>query len=267
MKKIDFHIHYLPEHATENEILASMDKNNIESSVVLACPKHPRYVNCGLTGTNEEVEKLVNSNPDRFIGAVYVDPRNVMEAQTLVREYHAKGFKVIKMWPAHGFSPDDPSIYPVWEVINELNMIVLFHSGILGNGHNRNLPLETIRSAGFSSKFGQPILFDQVARFFPDMKIIIAHGAYPWTLEALDLSFAFKNVYIDLSCPLGYEAYNIIKRIQPGRIAWKRLLFGSDTAGIADQYVERWEELMDDEFFIEHKEDFFYNNAKKILDA
>lgn len=26
MKKIDFHIHYLPEHATEKEMLISMDK-------------------------------------------------------------------------------------------------------------------------------------------------------------------------------------------------------------------------------------------------
>lgn len=33
MKKIDFHIHYLPEYATEKEILISMDKNNIESFV------------------------------------------------------------------------------------------------------------------------------------------------------------------------------------------------------------------------------------------
>jgi predicted TIM-barrel fold metal-dependent hydrolase len=266
MKIIDFHTHYLPEHASVQDILSSMDKNNIESSVMLACPDHARYHDCGLTGTNEEVEKLVNGNPDRFIGGVYVEPRNVMEAQTRVREYHAKGFKVIKMWPAHGFSPDDPMIYPVWEVINELKMIVLFHSGVLGNGHNRNLPLEIIRSAAFNSKYGQPILLDQVARFFPDIKFIIAHGAYPWTLEALEMSFVFKNIYIDLSCPLGFEAYNQMKILKPGRIAWDRLLFGSDTAGITDDYVTRWDELMNDEFFIDHKEDFFYNNAKKLLD-
>ncbi len=265
MKIIDFHVHYLPTRATEKEILSSMDKTNIESSVMLACPKHPRYADCGLTGTNEEVEKLVNSNPDRFIGGVYVEPRNVMEAQTRVREYHAKGFKVIKMWPAHGFSPDDPMIYPVWEVINELKMIVLFHSGVLSNGHNREMQLDTIRSAAFNSKFGQPILLDQVARYFPDIKFVIAHGAYPWTLEALEMSFMFKNIYVDLSCPLGFEAYNMMKVLKPGRIAWERLLFGSDTAGIAAEYVERWDKLMDDEFFIEHKEDFFYNNAKAML--
>jgi len=57
----------------------------------------------------------------------------------------------------------------------------------------------------------------------------------------------------------------MMKVLKPGRIAWERLLFGSDTAGIAAEYVERWDKLMDDEFFVEHKEDFFYNNAKAML--
>ncbi len=268
MKIIDCHVHYLPEALNAPEILKAMDKAGVEKAFMLATPNHSRYVDCGLSGDNEKVAELVKAHPDRFVGGVYIDPRNVMEAQTTARKYRDMGFPVIKMWPAHGFLPDDPMIYPVWEVVNELKMAVLFHSGILGCGHNRKPPMElsTIRSAAFNSKFGQPIYLDQPARFFPDIQFIIAHCAYPWTLEALDVSFMHKNVYIDFSCPLGYEGYNLIDRLKPSRIAWDRMLFGSDTAGNAENDIERWKKLMDEPLFKDHKEAFFYDNAKSLLD-
>ena len=55
-----------------------------ERTAMLACPDHPRYSDAGLTGNNARVAVLVQSHPDRFVGGVYIDPRSVMEAQTLV---------------------------------------------------------------------------------------------------------------------------------------------------------------------------------------
>lgn len=244
-------------------MLAEMARLHIEKSVVLATPDHPRYTDCKLTGNNRKVEKLVSSHPDRFIGALYIEPRNVMEAQTAIRRYYDKGFRLVKIWPGHGYSPDDPMIYPVWDVLHELKMGVILHSGSLGN--RENMPLKHIRSSGFNAKFGQPFLLDQPARFFPDLTFIIAHAGYPWTLEALEMSFMFKNIYLDFSCQLGLAAYDLIGHLRPDRLAWERILFGSDTAGVASACVEQWTRRMAKPFFKPHKEDFFYNNARNLL--
>ena len=260
---IDFHIHYLPEVYSEEKILAEMDAQNIEKSVVLATPDHPRYNDLKLTGNNQLTFDLIKRHPDRFVMALYVEPRNVMEAQTSIRRFYDAGGRLIKMWPGHGFSPDDPMIYPVWEVINELKMGVILHTGILGV--RPQLGEKINRLSSMNSKFGQPFLLDHPARIFMDITFIIAHSAYPWTLEALEMAYMFENIYIDFSCQLGFEGANLIERLQPGRLPWKRFLFASDTAGSATYFVEKWEEIMHRPFWQEHAEDFFYNNAAELL--
>ena len=116
-----------------------------------------------------------------------------------------------------------------------------------------------------NAKFGQPILLDQPARIFPDITFVIAHTAYPWTLETFEMAYMFENIYVDFSCDLGYEAYNLIDKLRPGRLAWNRFMFASDTGGYAGKFVERWTELMKNPFFAPHTEDFFYNNAVQLM--
>ncbi len=261
---IDFHIHYLPDLVPEERILSEMDQYGIEKSVVLATPDHPRYTTLNLSGTNEKSWDLVCRHPDRLVMAAYIEPRNVMEAQTQIERFYDKGVRFVKMWPGHGFSPDDPMIYPVWEKLNDLKMGVILHMGMMGVRPQVGVKIN--RMAGMNAKFGHPVLLDQPARIFPDVTFIIAHTAYPWTLEALEMAFMFENIYLDFSCGLGYEAYNLIDRLRPGRLAWERFLFASDTGGHAGSFVERWSELMKEPFFAPHTEDFFYNNAKKLME-
>ncbi len=70
---IDFHIHYLPNLVPEEMILSEMDKHEVEKSVVLATPDHPRYTMLNLTGTNEESWNLVSRHPGRLVMAAYID--------------------------------------------------------------------------------------------------------------------------------------------------------------------------------------------------
>ncbi len=263
MKIIDFHIHYLPESVPEARILSAMDSLGIEKSLVLATPEHPRYTNMGLCGTNELVLALCRRYPGRLLPAAYIEPRNVMEAQTQIRRFYDQGVRWLKIWPAHGYSPDDAMLYPVWEVVNELKMGMILHSGSLGV--RPHLDLKVRRSTGFNAKYGQPFLLDAPARCFPDISLVIAHGGYPWTLEALEMAFMFPNIYIDFSCGLGYEAWNLIEKLRPGRMPWDKILFGSDTAGMAEDFVKRWTEIARHEYFAPHDEDFFYGNAKRLL--
>lgn len=265
MNIIDTHIHYMPETIPGSEILKAMDECGISRSIVLATPDHPRYLELKLTGTNPGTEELCRRFPDRLIPALYIEPRNVMEAQTQIRRFHDRGGRLLKMWPGHGWSPDDPMIYPVWEVINELKMGVILHMGMLGV-RTQQLSREICRSTGFNAKYGQPVLLDAPGRCFPDIQFIIAHTAYPWTLEALEMAFMFPNIWLDFSCCLGYEAWNLIEKLRPGRLPWHKFLFGSDTAGKAHSFVARWSEIGEHELFAPHKEEFFHLNAEKLFE-
>lgn len=50
------------------------------------------------------------------------------------------------------------------------------------------------------SEFGRPIPYlDDVAREFPDLKIVGGHVGFPWINEIIALAMKFPNVYIDTS--------------------------------------------------------------------
>ena len=48
-----------------------------------------------------------------------------------------------------------------------------------------------------------PVYIDNVARDFPELRILISHGGYPWMLEAVAVTQRNANVYLDFSTCLG----------------------------------------------------------------
>ena len=92
-----------------------------------------------------------------------------------------------------GFFPDDPSVYPLYEVLQEHGMVALFHSGHTGVGAG------TRGGRGVRLKFSNPMHVDDVAVDFPDLPIILAHPSFPWQDEALSVALHKPNVHIDLS--------------------------------------------------------------------
>jgi len=273
---VDVHLHYMPGTVEEDEILRNMDAAGVEAAVVLAVPDHERYRIKRLTGTNERVAELVRRHPKRFVGAVYINPLDNLEAQTTLRRYRDLGFPMAKAWPAHGFSPDDPRVYPVWDTLNELKMGILFHmGGTLGTLPEG--PLATVRRSAFNVKHGHPSMLDQPARFFPDVPFVVGHAAFPWTLEALLLACVHPNVHIEFSCPLGFEAYNLVQRLDPcrhmrGGFPFSKVLFGSDSAGRPGEGenppwagLPAWTRLAQEPPLQGHAEDFFHANARRLL--
>jgi predicted TIM-barrel fold metal-dependent hydrolase len=91
------------------------------------------------------------------------------------------------------FHPYDPVAWPIYEVIAEYGLPAIFHTGHSGMG--TGMP----GGGGVRLKYGQPMLVDDVAADFPDMKIILAHPSWPWTDESLSMALHKANVFIDLS--------------------------------------------------------------------
>ncbi|WP_020667490.1 4-hydroxyphenyl-beta-ketoacyl-CoA hydrolase [Amycolatopsis nigrescens] len=149
---------------------------------------HPRI-------SNEEVARGCAEHPDVLIPFASVDPwkgrAGAREARRLVAEHGVRGFK---FHPSiQGFAPNDPLAYPLYEVIEELGVPALFHTGQTGIG--AGVP----GGGGIRLKYSNPMLVDDVAVDFPELRIILAHPSFPWQDEALAVATHKPYVYIDLS--------------------------------------------------------------------
>jgi predicted TIM-barrel fold metal-dependent hydrolase len=144
---------------------------------------------------NEEIAEAAIENSDIMIAFASIDPHKgktaALEARRLIADYGVKGFKFHP--PMQNFHPYDPIAWPIYEVIAEHRLPAIFHTGHSGMGSGMR------GGGGIRLKFGQPILVDDVAVDFPDMKIILAHPSWPWTDEALSMAMHKPNVFIDLS--------------------------------------------------------------------
>ncbi|WP_202125410.1 amidohydrolase family protein [Actinomadura physcomitrii] len=144
---------------------------------------------------NEEVAEGCAEHPDVLIPFASVDPHKgkagVREARRLVEQYGVRG---IKFHPSiQGFAPNDPMAYPLYEAIEELGVPALFHTGQTGIG--AGVP----GGGGIRLKYANPMLVDDVAVDFPELRIILAHPSFPWQDEALAVANHKPYVYIDLS--------------------------------------------------------------------
>ncbi|HTO27976.1 MAG TPA: amidohydrolase family protein, partial [Devosia sp.] len=130
-----------------------------------------------------------------------------------------KGFKFHGI--AQNAHPADRMAWSIYEVINEYQLPVIFHTGHSGMGTGMR------GGGGMRLKYGQPMLIDDVAVDFPDMKIILAHPSWPWVDESLSMALHKTNVYIDLS---GWSPKYFPKQvIQYANTQLKhKMLFGSD---------------------------------------
>jgi hypothetical protein len=78
-------------------------------------------------------------------------------------------------------------------------------------------------------EFARPYLFDEVARTFPGLRIVIAQLGRPWVDETICLLGKHANVYADVSGLLSqaWHAYNALVLAHQSQVIDK-LLFGSD---------------------------------------
>jgi predicted TIM-barrel fold metal-dependent hydrolase len=208
--------------------------------------------------SNEEIAEAARDNSDIMLAFASIDPHKgkagAREARRLIEEYGVKGFKFHP--PMQNFAPADPVAWPIYEVIAEHKLPAIFHTGHSGMG--TGLP----GGGGIRLKYGQPILVDDVAVDFPDMKIILAHPSWPWTDEALSMALHKANVFIDLSgWSPKYFPPQIIRyaNTQLGH----KFLFGSDFPLIQP---EKWIAAFDQAGFKpELREPILKGNATKLL--
>lgn len=173
--------------------------------------------------SNYEIAEFGADNSDIMIPFASIDPHKgkygAREARDLVENFGVKGFKFHGI--AQNAHPADRMAYPIYEVIAEHKLPAIFHTGHSGMGTGMR------GGGGMRLKYGRPMLIDDVAVDFPDMKIILAHPSWPWVDESLSMALHKNNVFIDLS---GWSPrYFQPQIIQYANTQLKhKMMFGSD---------------------------------------
>jgi predicted TIM-barrel fold metal-dependent hydrolase len=167
---------------------------------------------------NDEVLRVVRQHRGRFLGSIYVDPRDKDWRETIDR-YHGEGFRCIKMWPPVGYYPDDQQFLPVFEHISNLKLPVLLHAGLT------NMEPTT------DSKYADPIRMEALVRRFPDIRFILAHWGGLGTLhQAWAIASWNPTVYMDTSGKdwswPGVDYYNVLAPLYP--LDFNRIVWGTD---------------------------------------
>ena len=257
--RIDFHRHLLKRENEVEGLFLFMEKFHIDKTVLLPLPSSLEFLGYSL-GDNKEILKVVKAYPDKFIGAIYIDPR---EKNTVdrIKFYLDEGFRLIKLFPPVGYFPDSTEFFPVFEFIAKERIPVISHTGYT------NITIRGYRKATHS-RYSEIINFDVLVRMFPEIPFIFAHCGDPDFNLALLMCDANENVYLN---PVGGEEgwdARIIKFWEEGGkvfpFRFDKLLWGSDNLPL-EGGLKEWEN-----FFIrngagEYLPQFFGGLAERIL--
>jgi uncharacterized protein len=164
---------------------------------------------------NEFVAEFVSQKPERRAGVAGIDPLSPDAADEFTAAIEM-GFVGVNVSPAmQGFHPAHSDAMALYE------MAVAHHTPVfvtLGDPMPSSAMLE----------FARPMLWDEVARTFPNLPIVINQIGHPWIDETLLMLSKHPRMYADISgvASRSWQLYNALLTAQSMRVIDK-LLFGS----------------------------------------
>jgi predicted TIM-barrel fold metal-dependent hydrolase len=201
--------------------LAVLDK--VDVCFVLPAAQHPS------SEVNRAVSEYVKQYKARMVGFGLLNPLtdriSAKVLNHLRRELLLQG--VVLYCPEFDFHPAHSRAMRLYEAAQELGMPVFFHNGA---------PL----APKAVMDFAQPYLLDEIARTFPDLKIIIGSLGMPFIEQTTTLLNKHENVYADItmSPKRPWQLYNAIMAASE-RDVLKKLIFGSGfPLGSPEPYLE-----------------------------
>ncbi len=143
-------------------------------------------VDMGMCGIGSEAtERALRDHPDRFIASTEIDPNDITGAVRKIRaakEQH--DIKAVTTFPA-GCNPQVPvsdrRYYPIYQTCIDLDIPIVSNAGIAG--------------PRFPSACQDVMHFDEVCYDFPELRIVMRHGAEPWEELAVKLMLKWPNLY------------------------------------------------------------------------
>ncbi len=161
--------------ASVAETLALMDQFGIEYGMVSL--------------SDERSPRALREHPQRFIGSLAVDGnRGMDQVRDIIRAHDELGIRAVTTFPA-GVNPqipiNDKLWYPIYAKCVELDLPVFVATGVPGP-----------RVKMMAQYVGH---LDEVCYDFPELKLVMRHGAEPWEDLAVKLMLKWPNLYYSTS--------------------------------------------------------------------
>jgi predicted TIM-barrel fold metal-dependent hydrolase len=159
------------------QLIDDMDRVGVEKCIVTTSAEDP----------DRRVLEFPHRHPDRFAISLSLDPRRGMTAiralESLVR---SEPVVLARITPFMiNLPPDDRVYYPVYAKCIDLDLPIAINTGLPG--------------PPMPGKCQDPMYLDEVCVFFPELKLVMAHGADPWWDIAIRLMIKYRNLYLQTS--------------------------------------------------------------------
>jgi len=158
--------------------LEQMDAHGIERSMI------------GIRGDPDRThERAVRDRPDRFFASYECDPNKGMDEVRKIRRLKKEyDIKAVTAFPS-GTNPQVPingkEWYPIYAACVDLDIPICICVGVPGP----RLPMEPQKVEHL----------DEVCWFFPELRVVMRHGAEPWTELAWKLMLKYPNLHYSTS--------------------------------------------------------------------
>ena len=225
--------------AAIDETIAKMDAHGIEF---------------GILNLDEELSlRAVQRHPSRFVPTIYADGNRGMDQIRQIVVMHGEGaIRAVSTFPAGVHPPipiNDKLWYPVYSKCVELDIPVFVAVGVPGP-RVKMMPQ-------------WPGYLDEVCYDFPELKIVMRHGAEPWADLAVKLMLKWPNLHYSIS---GFAPKHLPKEIihfANTRGREKIIYAGYFPFGL--ELERTFRELDEIGFKEEVWPDFFSKNARRVL--
>ena len=234
----------VPEEITETEdpvavTLREMDTYNIQR---------------GLIGIKHEVgQRALREHPDRFVGALFVDPNEGMDAvRGIVRAKDQFDIRAVDIFPAGLFPQvaiNDKKMYPIYAKCVELGISVWVNAGVPG---------PRLRMDCQKVEYIDEVMYD-----FPELVFVTRHGCEPWEDLAVKLMLKWPGLHYCTSAFAPKYYPEAILKYANSRGADKIIYAGYFPMGLS---LERIMTEMGDVGFKDHVwPKFLRTNALRVL--
>lgn len=256
-----------------SHLLGEFGRLDIRAAVVMGSSSHEEGEDAlcrpGLFNLGGEVRLRPYSYPQNVFFCMGVNPEPVAEGKDLgpvlaryeeaARCPNCAGLKIYLGY--RPFYPDDAVYHPFYELAREYDLTVVFHTGDTAN-------------AGGRLRYSHPLLVDEAAVRFPEVRFVMAHFGNPWLCDAAEVVKKNPNVFADLSgLAVGRPDAAGFRQRYGGYVreletwlgyldSYDKLLYGSDWPLVN---LERYIALIQSFVPKEHWEKVFYQNALRVF--
>ena len=193
-----------------------LEREGVDCAILLA-EYSPR-----VTGIQpiEDIVAVARHDPARIRVAANVNPHLHHPIAAEVERQLELGAVALKVHPVHGgFPANARELYPAYAACQDRGVPVIFHCG-------------TSNFAGAVNRFADPLYIEDVAKDFPDLTIVLAHGGRGWWYDAAAfLALMRERVWIEISGLPPRKLPEYYARHDLDRLG-RTFIFGTDWPGV-----------------------------------